>query len=427
MQHARACTLLFAPYVNSYKRFRAGSFAPTAIAWAHDNRTAGFRIVGSRRVAARRVPHPRRRRQPLPRLRRHARRRPRRHRPAHRAAAALRRRRLRRRRRCRACRRRCPRRSPSSRRSPLFRDAFGAEVVEHLRPLRAHRAAQVRRDGDDVGAAALPGAGVRTSPAERHRGPRAPRAAEAAPSMSGASKLHPLPPRAAAADLDAGRHLLLRARRQRGAVVLDSDRLRRRRAPRRRRADRSCRRASPSPARCSTALDALIVSGGGDINPKAYGGRRARDGLLGVRGARRVRVRADPRRAGRHARADALHLPRPAGAERRLRRHAARPPARPLRRARRAPPAAARHQRARRAHRPRQPPGRASSAPPRPRCAPGIIRRSTRSATACARSPGPRTASSKPSSTSSTRGASACSGIRRCSWRTRRSSGSFGR
>ncbi|MGH7789941.1 MAG: glutamine synthetase family protein [Candidatus Binatia bacterium] len=46
MHHAAACALLFAPYVNSYKRFRAGSFAPTAIAWAHDNRTAGFRIVG---------------------------------------------------------------------------------------------------------------------------------------------------------------------------------------------------------------------------------------------------------------------------------------------------------------------------------------------------------------------------------------------
>ena len=46
MQHARACTLLFAPYVNSYKRFRGGSFAPTAIAWSYDNRTAGFRIVG---------------------------------------------------------------------------------------------------------------------------------------------------------------------------------------------------------------------------------------------------------------------------------------------------------------------------------------------------------------------------------------------
>ena len=46
MRHARACTLLFAPYVNSYKRFRAGSFAPTGIAWSYDNRTAGFRIVG---------------------------------------------------------------------------------------------------------------------------------------------------------------------------------------------------------------------------------------------------------------------------------------------------------------------------------------------------------------------------------------------
>jgi glutamine synthetase len=46
MRHARASTLLFAPYVNSYKRFRAGSFAPTRIAWSADNRTAGFRIIG---------------------------------------------------------------------------------------------------------------------------------------------------------------------------------------------------------------------------------------------------------------------------------------------------------------------------------------------------------------------------------------------
>jgi glutamine synthetase len=46
MCHARASTLLFAPYVNSYKRFRAGSFAPTGIAWSYDNRTAGFRVVG---------------------------------------------------------------------------------------------------------------------------------------------------------------------------------------------------------------------------------------------------------------------------------------------------------------------------------------------------------------------------------------------
>ncbi|HYD50284.1 MAG TPA: hypothetical protein VEB21_18140, partial [Terriglobales bacterium] len=47
MKHARACVLLFAPYVNSYKRFVAGSFAPTGIAWSYDNRTAGFRVVGS--------------------------------------------------------------------------------------------------------------------------------------------------------------------------------------------------------------------------------------------------------------------------------------------------------------------------------------------------------------------------------------------
>jgi len=53
LKHARACTLLFAPYVNSYKRFCSGSFAPTAIVWAHDNRTAGFRVVG--RGASRRI------------------------------------------------------------------------------------------------------------------------------------------------------------------------------------------------------------------------------------------------------------------------------------------------------------------------------------------------------------------------------------
>jgi len=46
MHHARASAMLFAPTVNSYKRFRSGSFAPTGIAWSYDNRTAGFRICG---------------------------------------------------------------------------------------------------------------------------------------------------------------------------------------------------------------------------------------------------------------------------------------------------------------------------------------------------------------------------------------------
>jgi glutamine synthetase len=39
-------TLLDAPNVNSYKRFAAGSFAPTAIAWGLDNRTCAVRLVG---------------------------------------------------------------------------------------------------------------------------------------------------------------------------------------------------------------------------------------------------------------------------------------------------------------------------------------------------------------------------------------------
>jgi glutamine synthetase len=39
-------TLLYAPNVNSYKRFAAGSFAPTTIAWGLDNRTCAVRLVG---------------------------------------------------------------------------------------------------------------------------------------------------------------------------------------------------------------------------------------------------------------------------------------------------------------------------------------------------------------------------------------------
>ncbi len=39
-------TLLYAPNINSYKRFAPGSFAPTAIAWGHDNRTCALRVVG---------------------------------------------------------------------------------------------------------------------------------------------------------------------------------------------------------------------------------------------------------------------------------------------------------------------------------------------------------------------------------------------
>ena len=42
----RELTLFLAPNVNSYKRFALGSFAPTAVAWAYDNRTCALRVVG---------------------------------------------------------------------------------------------------------------------------------------------------------------------------------------------------------------------------------------------------------------------------------------------------------------------------------------------------------------------------------------------
>jgi glutamine synthetase len=39
-------TFLYAPNINSYKRFQPGSFAPTSTAWGHDNRTCSLRVVG---------------------------------------------------------------------------------------------------------------------------------------------------------------------------------------------------------------------------------------------------------------------------------------------------------------------------------------------------------------------------------------------
>ena len=46
MTHARELAWFFAPNVNSYKRYRPGTFAPTSVAWSYDNRTVGFRVVG---------------------------------------------------------------------------------------------------------------------------------------------------------------------------------------------------------------------------------------------------------------------------------------------------------------------------------------------------------------------------------------------
>jgi glutamine synthetase len=50
--------VFLAPTINSYKRFAAGSWAPTTLAWGNDNRTCGFRVVGhgSARRAETRIP-----------------------------------------------------------------------------------------------------------------------------------------------------------------------------------------------------------------------------------------------------------------------------------------------------------------------------------------------------------------------------------
>jgi glutamine synthetase len=46
LKYARDITYFLAPYINSYKRFMAGTFAPTKAVWSRDNRTAGFRLCG---------------------------------------------------------------------------------------------------------------------------------------------------------------------------------------------------------------------------------------------------------------------------------------------------------------------------------------------------------------------------------------------
>ena len=46
LKYAKEFTWFLAPYVNSYKRFQSGTFAPTKIMWSEDNRTAGFRLCG---------------------------------------------------------------------------------------------------------------------------------------------------------------------------------------------------------------------------------------------------------------------------------------------------------------------------------------------------------------------------------------------
>ncbi|WP_297776547.1 glutamine synthetase family protein [uncultured Roseovarius sp.] len=53
LKYAPDYTYFLAPYINSYKRFQKGTFAPTRILWSVDNRTAGFRLCGAGSKAVR--------------------------------------------------------------------------------------------------------------------------------------------------------------------------------------------------------------------------------------------------------------------------------------------------------------------------------------------------------------------------------------
>ncbi len=46
LRYGREASYFFAPTVNSYKRYQAASWAPTALVWAYDNRTTGLRVIG---------------------------------------------------------------------------------------------------------------------------------------------------------------------------------------------------------------------------------------------------------------------------------------------------------------------------------------------------------------------------------------------
>ena len=127
----RELTLLLAPNVNSYKRYADGSFAPTAVAWAHDNRTCSLRVVGHGAGAAVREPRRRLGPQPLPGAERADRRRAARRRAGARARARVRGQRLPGHRQAAAADARCATRATCSPRSEVARAAFGEEVVAH--------------------------------------------------------------------------------------------------------------------------------------------------------------------------------------------------------------------------------------------------------------------------------------------------------
>jgi hypothetical protein len=69
LAHAQALTYFLAPYVNSYKRFVTGLFAPTKAIWSSTTAPPAFASAARHARRARRMPHRRRRPEPLSGLR----------------------------------------------------------------------------------------------------------------------------------------------------------------------------------------------------------------------------------------------------------------------------------------------------------------------------------------------------------------------
>ncbi len=150
--------VFLAPTINSYKRFAAGSWAPTTLAWGNDNRTCGFRVVGHGAARRSETRIPGGRRESVPRVCRGDRRRAARDRAGARAAAGSRGQRL------RVGRGAVPVDDARGDRRARGR-CDGARRVRRpgrrpLPQLRAHRAGTVRRLRHRLGAEALLRAGV---------------------------------------------------------------------------------------------------------------------------------------------------------------------------------------------------------------------------------------------------------------------------
>ena len=297
----RELTLLYAPHVNSYKRFAAGSFAPTAIAWGKDNRTCSLRVVGhgeGLRVENR-LPGA----DVNPYLALSAM-----------IAAGL------------------HGIDNELELEPAFegnayesdKPRVPAQHLRRARPLRGQRgrARGVRRRGRRP--LPEPGARSRSTPSRR----RSPTGSATGASSGFESRAEP--------GAACSRHLRRDRARAPGASGTAT---RSTLAPRNyvaRGAARRRRCAIAAPARrgrgarprrrCSTGSTALLLAGGADIDPASYGAEPHPETTRHLARARRLRARADP--AGARARhAGARHLPRHAAAQRRAGRDARPAPA----------------------------------------------------------------------------------------------------